>query len=391
MVCSSWFTIMEEIRRILDDALAYRVAKSVRIRDKWLYGYSLTTTALVMFYIIVLKLGIDKAYLEYEPVSGSVKLELVGSSQGVNSLQEEYCGNIKCRLCDEHDVRYPNTDTLTPLVTTYVREARQRRVCDRNATECPFRSPFQTILWDDYLVAGIQKFEMRVSHVAQAATFFFQSQDPVFRGDSRHMHGRLVARKGDDVVQLKEFPANGQVDVITIGEILAAAGVDLDDNVPGHVRPIRETGTSIFCHIRYFNDYTMIAPARKIQYEYELMAGPGVEAIYEPVHLGVAWTSPVDVEERMMLTRRGIKLVWTQEGAIGRFSLAALMVTLLIGLLLHSMLHRLGTIVALRFLPRRKVYRAAVEDEIEDPAGQAQGTSRYGLSPAPADRARFTD
>ena len=295
------------------------------------------------------------------------------------------------------------------------------------------------ILWDDYLVAGIQKFEMRVSHVAQAATFFFQSQDPVFRGDSRHMHGRLVARKGDDVVQLKEFPANGQVDVITIGEILAAAGVDLDDNVPGHVRPIRETGTSIFCHIRYFNDYTvrpresdrlvciarmrmladflqlacetkrffervcrvalrarargaqMIAPARKIQYEHELMAGPGVEAIYEPVHLGVAWTSPVDVEERMMLTRRGIKLVWTQEGAIGRFSLAALMVTLLIGLLLHSMLHRLGTIVALRFLPRRKVYRAAVEDEIEDPAGQAQGTSRYGLSPAPADRARFTD
>jgi len=51
---------MEEIRRMLDDVLAYRVAKSVRIRDKWLYGYSLTTTALVMFYIIVLKLGIDK-------------------------------------------------------------------------------------------------------------------------------------------------------------------------------------------------------------------------------------------------------------------------------------------------------------------------------------------
>ncbi len=36
------------------------------------------------------------------------------------------------------------------------------------------------------------------------------------------------------------------------------------------------------------------------------------EAVYEPVHLGVAWTSPVDVEERMMLTRRGIKLVWAQ-------------------------------------------------------------------------------
>mmetsp|Transcript_18856 Transcript_18856/g.45411 ORF Transcript_18856/g.45411 Transcript_18856/m.45411 type:complete len:392 (-) Transcript_18856:74-1249(-) len=379
---------MEEISRALEDALAYRIAKTVRIRDKWLYGYSIAATTLVLFYIVVLKLGVDKAYLEYEPVSGSVKLDLVGSSQGVNALEEEYCRNIKCRLCDEHDVRYPNTDTLTPLVTTYVREARQRRVCGRNATECPFKSPFQTILWDDYLVAGIQKFEMRVSHVAQAATFFFQSQDPMFRGDSRHMKGRLVARKGNDVVSLKEFPANGQADIITIGEILAAAGLDLDDNIPGHVRPIRETGTSIFCHIRYFNDYTIIAPSKHIEYEYELMAGPGVESVYEPVHLGVAWTSPVDVEERMMLTRRGLKLVWTQEGAIGRFSLAALMVTVLIGLLLHALLLQVGNFIALRLLPRRKVYKMAVEEEVEDTGGGG----RFGLSPAGAtDRARFGD
>ena len=53
----------------------------------------------------------------------------------------------------------------------------------------------------------------------------------------------------------------------------------------------------------------------------------GTEAIYEPVHLGVAWTSPVDVEERMLLTRRGIKLVWSQEGALGRQSFGALMVS----------------------------------------------------------------
>ena len=43
-----------------------------------------------------------------------------------------------------------------------------------------------------------------------------------------------------------------------------------------------------------------------------IVYGGSVESVYEPVHLGVAWTSPVDVEERMMLTRRGIKLVWTQ-------------------------------------------------------------------------------
>ena len=47
-----------------------------------------------------------------------------------------------------------------------------------------------------------------------------------------------------------------------------------------------------------------------------LATASSVESVYEPVHLGVAWTSPVDVEERMMLTRRGVKLVWTQVGYI---------------------------------------------------------------------------
>lgn len=51
---------MEEISRALEDALAYRIAKTVRIRDKWLYGYSIAATTLVLFYIVVLKLGVDK-------------------------------------------------------------------------------------------------------------------------------------------------------------------------------------------------------------------------------------------------------------------------------------------------------------------------------------------
>jgi hypothetical protein len=158
------------------------------------------------------KIGVEKAYLEYEPVVGYVKLDLVGHTPQINLLEEEYCRDMKCRLCDAHDVRYPNTDTrqakflkslvysyivnilghsrfrisTQPLVTTYVREARQQRVCHRNATECPFASPFQTALWDDYLVAGVGHFQIKLWHAAQAPTFYQQSGDKRFTGDSRH-------------------------------------------------------------------------------------------------------------------------------------------------------------------------------------------------------------
>jgi hypothetical protein len=135
--------------------------KTVRIRDRTLAAYACIATACIIVYIFFWKISVEKAYLEYEPVVGYVKLDLVGHTPQINLLEEEYCRDMKCRLCDAHDVRYPNTDTREPLVTTYVREARQQRVCHRNATECPFASPFQTALWDDYLVAGVDHFQIR--------------------------------------------------------------------------------------------------------------------------------------------------------------------------------------------------------------------------------------
>jgi hypothetical protein len=54
-----------------------------------------------------------------------IKIVSYAECAEINLLQQEYCADMKCRLCDEHDVRYPNTDTTQPLITTYVREARQ--------------------------------------------------------------------------------------------------------------------------------------------------------------------------------------------------------------------------------------------------------------------------
>ena len=91
------------------------------------------------------------------------------------------------------------------------------------------------VAWDDYLVAGISHFSMNIEHSVQSPTFFFLTQDKRFRGNSRDMRGRLVSHKDGNIKVLKEFPANGEVDSITIGEIMQAAGIDLDTVLPGQI------------------------------------------------------------------------------------------------------------------------------------------------------------
>ena len=215
---------------LLDSMVGYKIPKTVRVRDRTLAAYACLATICIALYIVGWKIGVEKAYLEYEPVVGYVKLDLVGHTPQINLREEEYCRDMKCRLCDAHDVRYPNTDTRQPLVTTYVREARQQRVCHRNATECPFASPFQTALWDDYLVAGVGHFQIKLWHAAQAPTFYQQSRDKRFSGDSRHMHGRLVGKDPGalgGIKTIKDFPPNGQRDQISIAEILEVCGFTL--------------------------------------------------------------------------------------------------------------------------------------------------------------------
>ena len=98
----------------------------------------------------------------------------------------------------------------------------------------------------------------------------------------------------------------------------------------------------------------------------------------------------VDVEERMMLTRRGVKLVWTQEGALGRQSFAAFMITIAVGFVLLHLMVVVGNFVATRLLPGRHLYRRAVEEEVsEGISGGGDGESLIASGFSRASNARF--
>lgn len=120
------------------------------------------------------------------------------------------------------------------------------------------------------------------------------------------------------------------------------------------------------------------------RYEYEFFAGSSqVESIDEPVHLGVAWTSPVDVEERMLLTRSGLKLVWTQDGALGKFSFSVLLLTLATGAVMFSCVRFVGDFVALNIMPRKHIYSATMQDDTDGSGDMglystAGGVREYG-------------
>jgi hypothetical protein len=91
----------------------------------------------------------------------------------------------------------------------------------------------------------------------------------------------------------------------------------------------------------------------------------------------------VDVEERMLLTRNGLKLVWTQDGALGKFSFSVLLLTLATGAVMFSSVRVIGDFVALNFLPRKHIYCAAMHEDTDGNSdtnlyNPAAGVREYG-------------
>ena len=62
----------------------------------------------------------------------------------------------------------------------------------------------------------------RLWHAVQAPTFYQQSGDKRFVGDSRHLHGRLVGKDPGSlggIKTIKDFPPNGQDDKISVAQV----------------------------------------------------------------------------------------------------------------------------------------------------------------------------
>eukprot|EP00282_Hemiselmis_andersenii_P040503 CAMPEP_0172063438 /NCGR_PEP_ID=MMETSP1043-20130122/9572_1 /TAXON_ID=464988 /ORGANISM="Hemiselmis andersenii, Strain CCMP441" /LENGTH=416 /DNA_ID=CAMNT_0012723419 /DNA_START=74 /DNA_END=1321 /DNA_ORIENTATION=+ len=341
----------------IDDLLSYQTVKVVRIQDRSIGFMALLGKCAVLLYVMCFLMFGQNGYLHYEPVAATASGKLLGSLRGLNTSELSYCqGGGMCRFVDIYSAVAPDPEPNSIFITTYMREHEQKRQCAVGANVCDRRSPFQTVATREYYVAGVEQYHVLISQEAQATQFFHQSHDERFKGDMRTMDGKVQSYRDDGTgrkrdITLREFKA-GSLMLMTVGEIVEAAGFGWGDILEGEHQPIRQSGVVINCYLTYDNTWATFNPAPKIRYRAEFVPGA--------MQVRKTFTEPVGFgDSRMLVERVGVRVVFKQDGMLGAFSWLSVMRTLVIVMLLFAILTWAIDTVATRYLPLAERYEDA--------------------------------
>ncbi|KAF9938044.1 cytochrome c oxidase subunit 1 [Mortierella alpina] len=253
-----------------DHFLSYETFKVLRVHDRRLGGLYRLFQATILLYIAS-SIIYQQRYLKTENViNGAVRVTLKAPADGVAT--PDYCSStpVSCLHWDENDILYePGVDgaliTTRAQITQYGPFANQSLVagisnqCDINlptVAGCdPDRAP-STLLLPTSLVADIERFTLMLEHSirGQASGVQIRSGNmdsgilrnsqtgevaKVFTDDYRHVPASALVDKdatspstASPISQAKDNRAKTvhlAGDVMTVGEFLKAAGVDLDE------------------------------------------------------------------------------------------------------------------------------------------------------------------
>ena len=151
---------------------------------------------------------------------------------------------------DMFSIVAPNPSPASIFISTFMREHRQERVCEEDQDVCDLHSPFKTVATREYFVAGVEQYDLLVSHEAQAFQTFTRTRDQRYVGNVSTMTGVLRQYTDDGTgrvryVVKKSYDAGENV-MMSLEEFLSMAGLTLDTVLPGYYKPIRQTVGSRF-------------------------------------------------------------------------------------------------------------------------------------------------
>eukprot|EP00283_Hemiselmis_rufescens_P008693 CAMPEP_0173424138 /NCGR_PEP_ID=MMETSP1357-20121228/4133_1 /TAXON_ID=77926 /ORGANISM="Hemiselmis rufescens, Strain PCC563" /LENGTH=408 /DNA_ID=CAMNT_0014387313 /DNA_START=30 /DNA_END=1252 /DNA_ORIENTATION=- len=341
----------------IDDILSYQTVKVVRIQDRTIGFVSLLGKLAVIMYVTFFLMFGQNGYLQYEPVAGAATGKLLGSLRGINSSKLSYCqaGNL-CRFVDVDSAVAPDPEPNSIFITTFMREHEQKRLCAADANVCDRRSPFKTVATKEYYVAGVEDYHVLISQEVQATQFYHQTRDKRFTGDMLTMDGKVESYRDDGTgrkknMKLRDFKA-GSLMLMTVGEIVEAAGFDWSHVLQGEHKHIRQSGVVINCYLTYSNTWATFNPAPEIRYRAEFFPGA--------MQVRKTFTEPVGFgENRMLIERVGVRVVFKQDGMLGAFSWLSVMRTLVTGMLLFAILSWAIDTITTRYLPLAERYEDA--------------------------------
>ncbi|KAF9197618.1 cytochrome c oxidase subunit 1, partial [Haplosporangium sp. Z 27] len=339
--------------------------------------YRLFQAAILIY--IATSIIYQQRYLKTENIiNGAVRVTLKAPSDGIST--PSYCNPASqpCIYWNENDILYePSVDgaliTTRAQITEYGpfnnQSDSQKSICNVNipTVGCdPYSAP-STLLLPTSVVADIERFTLMLEHSirGQATGIQIRSGNMVSgllrdseSGDVLQTftdETRYVSDNSGDSTKVVHLAG----DVMTVGEFLKASGVNLDDlslaptATPGET--VRTSGVVVIVVIQYaakgWNP-------NRISYEYLPKAIPDQE--YKVIETIRDFKNGNRVE----INRHGVRIVFSQAGQLGQFSLMTLLTNLVAAVALFKVANIIVELMMLRLHPQKKIF---VRSKFEGP------------------------
>ncbi|KAG0232857.1 cytochrome c oxidase subunit 1 [Actinomortierella wolfii] len=167
-------------------------------------------------------------------------------------------------------------------------------------------------------------------------------------------------------------------DVLRVGDLLKAANVNLDSLSESPMAATNETIRSAGVVIIVVIQYGAIGwNPNKISYRYM------PKAIVDQEYKAIETIRDFQAGRRVEINRHGIKIVFSQHGELGKFSMMTLLTNVVAAIALFKVANILVELTMLRFHPQKRVYGEAKYDSTHGPINS--GPSSEGSSGAKVD------
>jgi len=353
-----------------DSVFAYNTPKIVRVKDRYLGLLRFVLLVMVACYILIKVLYIDEGYNISDVPVGTVRVSLMKqvkqAEQTTVPSKEIFCltntqpwdfpaeANISCQTWDEHGVRFPLEEVNGIFLTTRVAVSEQTKKCGSDENEC-------LIPWEDdeppttYFLAGVNNFTLGFKHSFHTPVFA-RGGDHRFAGSSNAFIGDLLDTKGN-VVRTWKPTYDDTPDILTVGEMLNAANVDLSRPSWDPKNSELYSGIVVMVLVNYENPSN---GAIKYQYQVQQIEGADYK-LFE-----ARWDRGGDSNKRQTLKRAGPKLIFIVTGTLTKFDFQTLLVQMVSAMGLLSIAALLVEMCMLYAMPLRSHYAKVKYEETED-------------------------
>ena len=277
----------------LDDWLSYETSKVVIIKDRKLGILNYLVILLITLYIIGTVI-VGQRYMLIEQPTGSIRFSLQSPQTRNETLPAissySYCSESvdDCRLWDETLVVYPPPEQSAIFITTHI----------TNTSKYLNNELHKYVQYGDYnsfYIANIENFTLLIDH--SMYTSFLNA-------NSKDINGYLFGQTA----------SNNQFDIFTVGELLKAARINLDQIStadPERTKTLRNNGCVLIVNIEYSNTHSF--DLNNLIYTYHVsMISDTKYKLNQPIYTK-------NSDHIVNWNRHGVRIIFQITGNIGKF------------------------------------------------------------------------